>query len=93
MSYKNPIIGNEYEKFVLIMLECARKNKLPQLMEIKDISEIKLSDVSSFLTQFISDTGLSMEFSAELCPNCNRLHAFLIVDYPDDNDVEGTLLN
>lgn len=86
MKYKDPILGDEYNDFVRLMIECAKNNRLPQLMEINDTSKIKLSDIHNLITRFTNDTGLIMKLSAEICTNCSRLHVFLFVDYPDDED-------
>lgn len=91
MSNNNPIVGADYKKLVKAMLDCAENDDLPQALEIRDTSRLTLEGVHELITEFTGDTGLSMKFSAEVCPNCDKLHAFLFVDYPEE-DNEITLL-
>ena len=88
MKFKDPIVGEQYDEFVAVMLRCAEKNQLPQLMEIRDVSKVTLLDIHSFMLKFTKDTLLNMKFQAELCPYCDKLHAFLFVDYPEVDEQE-----
>lgn len=85
--FENPITGPDYEKLVEAMKDCAACGKLPQTLEINDISDIMLNDIRSLIAQFEKDSGLDMSFSAELCPYCEKLHAFLFVDYPEEDEI------
>lgn len=93
MNGKNPIVGNDYNKLVQAMLQCEEIGELPQVLEIKDTSDITMSHVQELITEFENDTGLSMRFEAEMCPVCNILHAFLCIDYPDEEAPEPRYLN
>ena len=93
MNGKNPIVGNDYNKLVQAMLQCEEIGELPQVLEIKDTSDITLSDVQNLITDFEKDTDLHMRFEAEMCPVCNALHAFLCIDYPDEEESEPRYLN
>ena len=93
MSYYNPIIGNDYNKLVQAMVTCDEMGDLPQALEIKDTTGITIAHIQDLITEFERDTGLSMRFEAEMCSSCKKLHAFLCVDNPDEEEPEPSYLN
>lgn len=88
MRMNNPIVGKEYDKLCTAMTQCAEHGKLPQVLEIKDSSKVTLKDVHELLQEFTKDTGLHMTFQAETCLYCDRLHAYLSIDYFEDDAEE-----
>lgn len=85
--FENPIVGNDYAELVDAMKACAECGNLPQTLEIKNLLGITFEDVRSLIAKFKKDTFLEMVFSAELCPYCDKLHAFLHVGYPEEDDI------
>ena len=93
MNKENPVVGKDYNKLVEAMNQCAERDNLPQMLQINDITNVSLKDVHELLIGFTHDTALSMTFQAEICPNCDRLHCFLLVDYLDEDEIPNNLLN
>ena len=82
----NQIVGNEYDDLVKAMINCGANDNLPQCLELRKTSGISLNDVHDLIKWFTVDTGLQMKFQAEICSDCGKLHAFLFIDYPEENE-------
>lgn len=84
-NYK-PFFDDEmgYHTFVLSMLEAAKQNNLPIALEHSNPMEITMEDIKRFSNTFKKDTDLDIDFKQYTCPNCDRLHFIMFVDYPEE---------
>lgn len=81
----NPIVGKDYNKLVIAMMQCAAVRNLPQPLDIKDTSKVTLDDVLELISRFEDDTGLYMSFTADLNEETNKLSCSLFIDFKDED--------
>ena len=77
------LFPTDYQKFKMAMLEAAKDNSLPVVLQLNDIKDFKLKDFEEAFREFQTDTGLDIEGSFLLCPTCDSLHVMIKVDYPE----------
>lgn len=80
------ILGNEYEDFIEAMICAAESDDLPVALQFNKIDKVSMKDVHEMMYDFHNDTGLDLTVQLFMCNECSKLHAFVRVDYPDEED-------
>jgi len=84
------LFPTDYHIFKEAMIAAAEEDSLPVVLELKDIKNFTLNDFEETFFEFQKDTGLDITGSMAICPDCGRLHVFVEVDYPEEEE-ENTL--
>lgn len=85
------LFPSDYEEFIETVMMRADEGELPIALQLKEPEEFTIKDFQDLFLDIEYDTGLDVNGSFTLCPDCGTMHVIIEVDYPEEESKEKIL--